>query len=30
VLPKYPELSPLRELIERKVKPAIAASAGSR
>jgi hypothetical protein len=30
VLPKYPELSPLRELIERVVKPAIAAGAGSR
>ncbi len=27
VLPKYPELSPLAELIERKVKPAMAARA---
>lgn len=29
VLPKYPELSPLAELIERKVKPAIAAHTAS-
>jgi aminoglycoside/choline kinase family phosphotransferase len=27
VLPKYPELAPLRELIERRVKPAMAAHA---
>jgi N-acetylmuramate 1-kinase len=30
VLPKYPELSPLQELIERTIKPAIAASAEAR
>jgi aminoglycoside/choline kinase family phosphotransferase len=30
VLPKYEELSPLRELIERTLKPAMAAAAGSK
>ena len=30
VLPKYPELAPLQELIGRTIKPAIAARAGSR
>ena len=30
VLPKYDELSPLRELIERTLKPAMAAAAGSK
>jgi aminoglycoside/choline kinase family phosphotransferase len=30
VLPKYPELAPLQDLIEHTLKPAIAAAAGSR